>query len=252
MLVDNGHDVNHCVETYGTALAIAALHHNDDAALVLLKSGADPNLKGEGYYKPLNAACQYLSVDTVRAFLDAGAEISGEPGRETALHAAANTGNLSIVQLLVERGADVNAPGGVCGTPLKAAIQSRNEAIFQLLLDSGADINARGSCSTYPIDQAIWSGNLQAADKLLELGGQFGEEALESALDYHEKEYLVKILLDKGANPNAPQKDNGNILQYAAMNSGEQAKETMGPPFKPLLCRTWNPLSVFCCSMEPK
>ncbi|KAG8752573.1 hypothetical protein FRC14_006936 [Serendipita sp. 396] len=222
LLIDNGHGVNHCVQRHGTALVIAAQNGHDDAALVLLKNGADPKLEGVGYYKPLNAACQYLKVDTVRAFLDAGADIKGEPGRTTALHVASDKGNLSIIQLLVERGADVNAPGGAVGTPLKAAIQSQNQAVFQLLLDSGADINARGDTSKYPIDQAIWNGNLQAADKLLELGGQFGDETLEAALDHHPKEYLVKILLDKGANPNAPQKENGNVLQYAVIHSEEQ------------------------------
>ncbi|KAG8753175.1 hypothetical protein FRC14_006356 [Serendipita sp. 396] len=221
LLVDNGHDVNPWVEVYGTALATAAQYGNDNAALTLLKNGADRNFRsGTGL---LVMACRYLRVDSVRAFLDAGAAIKLESGRETALHAAAKRGELPIIQLLIERGADINAPGGAYGTPLTAVIQSGNQAAFQFMLDNGADIHDRGTESNCPIDQAIWCGNLQAADQLLELGGRFGDEALEAALQSHLKEYLVKILLDKGADPNAPHKTKGNMLQYAIIRSEEQA-----------------------------
>jgi ankyrin repeat protein len=43
-----------------------------------------------------------------------------------------------IVQLLLDKGADVNAEGGLYGNVLWAASSNGNEAIVQLLLDKGA------------------------------------------------------------------------------------------------------------------
>ncbi len=50
-------------------------------------------------------------------------------GGDTPLDVAAQWGDLEIIKLLLERGADVNSVKGMYGTPLKGAIQSkgRNE-----------------------------------------------------------------------------------------------------------------------------
>ncbi|KAG8823600.1 hypothetical protein FRC19_003481 [Serendipita sp. 401] len=223
LLIDNGHDVNPWVQMYGTALTLAARHGHDGAIMTLLKNGANPNVYGGAYLSALNAAAEHARVDAVRALLDAGAEIKLDQGRDRALHEAAERAEISIMRLLIARGADINAPGGTYGTPLKSAIQSRDDAAFAFMLENGADINERGSTSKYPIDQAIFGGNLKAADKLLELGGKFGDGALNEALDYHTKEYLVKTLLDRGADPNAFHKKHGNVLQFAVYGSRHQA-----------------------------
>src|SRR6266487_2598820 len=44
---------------------------------------------------------------------------------------------------------------------------------------------------------------------------EFGDAALEEAMDYQTKEYLVKKLLDRGANPNAEHVTQGNMLQFS-------------------------------------
>jgi ankyrin repeat protein len=48
------------------------------------------------------------------------------------------------VNLLLEKGADVNAQGGEYGNALPAASFGGHEAIANLLLENGADINAQG------------------------------------------------------------------------------------------------------------
>ena len=47
--------------------------------------------------------------------------------------------------MLLEHGADVNAPGGDHATPLHIAARWANVEVVRVLLEHGADINARGS-----------------------------------------------------------------------------------------------------------
>ena len=78
-----------------TALILAAEKGKWDVVGILVKHGADVNVKGEKY------VCQFSNINT----------ITGSSG-ETALIVAAEEGNLDIVNMLVEAGADVNAKFG--------------------------------------------------------------------------------------------------------------------------------------------
>ncbi|KAG8818105.1 hypothetical protein FRC17_010972 [Serendipita sp. 399] len=223
LLIDNGHDINPCARNHGTPLILAAQHNHESAVLTLLKNGANPNIYRGAPSPPLDFALEDLSFNVVKALLDAGAEIQREPGKGTAFNTAAFRGDIPIMQLLIERGADINAPGEDNDTPLMAAIDGEEDDVLRFMLESGADINDCGRTSKYPVDHAISVGNLKAADRLLELGGKFGEGALENALESPSREYLVKILLDRGADPNSARKRYGNVLQLAVYQAREQA-----------------------------
>lgn len=70
-----------------------------------------------------------------------------------ALQVASYRGNLDIVQLLLDNGADVNAQGGDYGNALEAASKQGHLNIVRLLLDNEADVNAQGgtTCPICPI-----------------------------------------------------------------------------------------------------
>ncbi len=48
----------------------------------------------------------------------------------------------NIVQLLIKKGADVNAEGGEYGNALQAASEEGHENIVQLLIEMGTDVQA--------------------------------------------------------------------------------------------------------------
>ena len=49
-----------------------------------------------------------------------------------------------MVELLLGKGADVNAQGGHYGNALQAASDGGHEKVVELLLGKGADVNAQG------------------------------------------------------------------------------------------------------------
>ncbi|KAI5793532.1 hypothetical protein FPQ18DRAFT_170759 [Pyronema domesticum] len=88
--------------------------------------------------------CGYEII--ARFLIESGAKINFiEPRRgDTLLQSLVGRGNINIVHLLVEKGADVNAEGGRYGNALQAAAGDGHEAIVKLLIDKGADVNAEG------------------------------------------------------------------------------------------------------------
>ena len=52
-------------------------------------------------------------------------------------------GHLSVVQLLVEMGADINVKNGEGWTPLHWAAWASDLSVVKLLVKSGADVNGR-------------------------------------------------------------------------------------------------------------
>ncbi len=80
-------------------------------------------------------------VSIGKYLLDKGASLD-DPSGWTPLHVAAYRGHLDFVQLLIERGADVNRADKYGGTPLMQAAQNGNLAIVKLLMAKGADLHA--------------------------------------------------------------------------------------------------------------
>lgn len=201
LLLDYGFDPYERCLGIGTPLSSAVRHKQLDVVKTLLRNNVDVNLPPQGYYYSLNLAAKNADVDCVSLLLERGARI--EPG-SAALGSALQQGNMEMAKVLLKHGADINGVSdGFYDTPLKGAIESQDPEVLEFVLKNGADINSPGGSEFYPVDLGIFSGNLAAADRLLELGAQFGPGALHEALDFSTKEYLAKILLDRGANPNA-------------------------------------------------
>ena len=83
----------------------------------------------------------------IRRLLEAGADANERlPNGESALMMAARTGNAEALELLIERGADVNAAEKLRGTtPLMWAVAYRHPAAVAALIEHGADVSARSS-----------------------------------------------------------------------------------------------------------
>jgi ankyrin repeat protein len=125
--------------------------------------------------------------------------VSGEPraqprppGGETALLFAAREGCMDCVRALRERGAklDLADPEGV--TPLITAVFNAHFDVAKYLVDQGANVNQWDWWGRTPLYLAVDYNTLPH-------GGRADQPSLDDTLPID----LIRLLLEKGANPNA-------------------------------------------------
>lgn len=147
-LLSQGVDINAPIRNDLTPLAEAAYAGDLEVVDYLLRQGA----KVEGTKKlpnsPIYFAISKGNTAVVRRFLDLGISPNytwpaGEGTGGTLLTAAVDSGHLDTVELLVQRGADVNFRGSGNYGALYRAIFSDYFDVFKFLLSKGACLNER-------------------------------------------------------------------------------------------------------------
>jgi len=143
-------------------------------------------------------------TDALILFLDAGGEIDAlyDDGKTTLLNYAVREQNMKAVQLLIDRGADVNL-SSKGKTPLINAVIKNDMRILHYLLNSGADMDATVNKGNTALILASKTGRLDCVRMLVEHGAdvEYNNTKGLTALDYANManypevaEYLVRII----------------------------------------------------------
>ena len=173
-LLAAGADPN-AITTWGYTPLMAAVVRQDSAAVVpiLLEHGADPN-RTSGHSMRAVILAGGGDTRSLQALLDHGADARAKTNAGfSALHSAANKGNVDNVRLLLSRGADANSPDAEKRTPLMWAAQMGSTEVVTTLLAHGADANGKEEFSgTTALMQAASSDRADPAivSALLEAG----------------------------------------------------------------------------------
>lgn len=144
---------------------------------MLLDAGAIVDPKKVTRYQgrtPIQAAAESGHEEVVLLLLDLGANVNAPASPSsgvTALQSACFQGHISLARLLIDRGADVNSPPGKSNgyTALQGACLAGEENIVRMLLDRGADVNAPGSPYNggTALHAAVSRGNMRLVNTLL-------------------------------------------------------------------------------------
>nr|QBK92241.1 MAG: F-box domain and ankyrin repeat protein [Pithovirus LCPAC304] len=145
----------------------------------LLQIGVDPDFQ---YFRLARGGTYYID----------------EPSK-TALMLASKNGNVDIVRLLLDNGADPNVSDADLNDPaLLEASRNGHINVVEMLLDHGANIK-------YALNEAISGKHIHVARMLLNRGanpnGSEDYYTLLRAINYEDVE-MVQLLLEHGADPN--------------------------------------------------
>ncbi|XP_052702923.1 ankyrin-1-like [Crassostrea angulata] len=227
LLLDKGADINSCDTNKETPLHKASEWGRESTVQLLLDKGADINSCDTNKETPLHKASEWGHDSTVQLLLEKGEDIiSCDTNKETPLHKASERGHvISVdlffclhkargwdhditVQLLLDKGADINSCNTNNETPLHKATKCGHESTVQLLLDEGAAINSCDLNKETPLHKVSILQSESTVQLLLEKGADINlcdinnETPLHKASEWG-RENTVQLLLDNGANINS-------------------------------------------------
>ena len=177
---------------------IDATKRGDVAAVrSLLAEGADPNVaQGDGL-TALHLAAQEGNLEIAEVLLGGGAMVEAQTriGGYTPLHLASGGAHTSLVGALLEAGANAGAVTTTTGvTPLHLAARAFNgQGVVKALLEGGASVNARESAAGQTaLMFAASYGRSGAVRELLSHGA-------DPAISTEVVDVLKRIVIDKAA-----------------------------------------------------
>lgn len=219
MLVDHGADPS-ITDVDGRApLHFAAGLHTSEIAELLLDAGADPNIESD-----CGAVWQIAATrgheDMLRLLIRKGARISssGDRFHETMLHIACE-GHTEVACLLLDDFVVCRDRAGLCSAMLPLACFGGPVALVEMLLNRGANIDVHVPQYGTGLQAAVMSKQEQVVEKLLERGanvnlpGGIQGSALHDAI-FIKSASIARLLLQYGADPHV-RTDKGTALEYA-------------------------------------
>ena len=162
-----------------------------------LADGADVNAKDNSGDTPLHIASFERHTEIAELLIAKGADVNAEGRRNdyTPLHTAADMGAKEIAELLIAKGAEVNARSEYQLTPLHEAVSRgyNYEKTVELLIANGADVNAKEDGGWTPLHYAAEFGRKEVAELLIANGADVNAKGDEkkTPLDMLSSEELV-------------------------------------------------------------
>ena len=175
-----------------TRLMNAIMENDDRVCYILLESGANPNAQDKDGWTPLMYACRYAQTSTV-------------------------------IQLLFEYGAKLDAKSNYQISVLQiAAAYSKNRKVLATVLEQAVNLklNLQDSFIVALKEERSEEFIGEYLKYNLNLNSMYkGKTPLMYAAEYYESTDVIKLLLEKGADPYIISSEKKNAFSYAKENS---------------------------------
>ncbi|KAK4067145.1 uncharacterized protein Triagg1_7873 [Trichoderma aggressivum f. europaeum] len=201
---------------------------NDVDIHQLMESGADLSAKDDGGRTPLSHAAEFGELDIVQSLIETNKvdvnEADGETGM-TPLHWAVVNGHLSVVELLVSAGAQLEMKEMQYQmTALVLVIHHKQKPIFDLLLQKDANVHVSDVTSETTLYHAARWGELAVIQQLIDRGVDVNARIADSYTAIFQSIRqgnlgAVKLLVEKGADVDASTQDGYTPLHCAAIGN---------------------------------
>lgn len=202
-----------------TELLNAARLGHAELAKALIGAGSAVDVHGKDGATPLAFAAYFGHTGVVEALLEAKAAVNQQTadGR-TALYLAASQGHPDVVRALLKAGADPSLAHADGRSPLHV---SKTTVVAELLLTRGADIEALTKLRVSPLTLAARQGRVALVRFLLDKGAKIDQRASDGSnalilASYYGHADVVAELLAAGAPVDVQSSDGRSALMCAA------------------------------------
>ncbi|CAL1613505.1 unnamed protein product [Knipowitschia caucasica] len=198
LLLDMGSDINAQIETNrNTALTLACFQGRAEVVSLLLDRKANVEHRAKTGLTPLMEAASGGYAEVGRVLLDKGADVNAPPvpsSRDTALTIAADKGHYKFCELLISRGAHIDVRNKKGNTPLWLAANGGHFDVVQLLVHASADVDAADNRKITPLMAAFRKGHVKVVQYLVKEVNQFPSdiECMRYIATITDKELLKK------------------------------------------------------------
>ena len=137
-------------------------------------------------------------------------------------HLAASLGDIETVKQHLAAGTDVNAKGSMNGwTPLHYAALDSHKEIAELLISKGADVNAKNYIGETPLIMASGMHHKEVVELLIAKGADVNAKIVDGRTPLHltSNKEIAELLIAKGADVNAKDEDGETPLDRAISSS---------------------------------
>ncbi|EAW16772.1 Pfs, NACHT and Ankyrin domain protein [Aspergillus fischeri NRRL 181] len=180
---------------------------------------------------PLERASENGHAAVAELLISKGADVNASIDRRTPLLIAVEKGHEEVAELLISKGADVNASIDR-RTPLLIAVEKGHEEEAKLFVNKGADVDDGKYISWTRLYCAIRKGYRNIAKLLINMGADInvrdnnGRTPLLQASMYGHTE-VAKLLIDKGADINVCDNDGMTPLLQASIRGHEEVAKQL-------------------------
>ena len=201
LLLDMGSDINAQIETNrNTALTLACFQGRTEVVSLLLDRKANVEHRAKTGLTPLMEAASGGYAEVGRVLLDKGADVNAPPvpsSRDTALTIAADKGHYKFCELLIGKGAHIDVRNKKGNTPLWLAANGGHLDVVQLLVQATADVDAADNRKITPLMAAFRKGHVKVVRYLVKEVNQFpsDSECMRYIATITDKEMLKKCHL---------------------------------------------------------
>ncbi|RBQ99534.1 hypothetical protein FVER53263_12914 [Fusarium verticillioides] len=185
--------------------------------------GAVIETRSESGHTPLQVAAMKGYTEVAELLLEKGADIeaSDSYGGFTPLGLAASMNHSGVTRLLLDKGANVEATNQVGHTPLISAARSGSEAVAKLLLNHGAHIEATDKSGGTPLIWAARAGSEGVIEHLIHHGAKVNVSEYSGFTPLREArkkghDAVEKLLLRAGASIDGSSPELSTSLHEAA------------------------------------